>query len=157
MLLNNIHSFIRLVLKLWSGNEYSQKLKDRQLIFICEGKAYLLTSVDGDTTQTIEIPTLHSTQEETDTRVVLYARYAMGCQKYKNVRVKLPESDIFFILLYFAESLSEISILFDTRIGNKPRLININKLGSEYGPSKCAALLGLHGFTGCDSTSAFHG
>ena len=64
---------------------------------------------------------LRSSQEETDTRVILYVNYARS-KSYHFVRVKSPDSDIFFILLHYAASIIDITILFDTGTENKQQL-----------------------------------
>jgi len=64
----------------------------------------------------------------------------------------MPDTDIFFILLYFAPRLN-IKILFDTGTGNKCRLIDISKLAVDFTPTYCDA----HAFTRFDTTSAFKG
>ena len=46
-------------------------------------------------------------------------------------------------------------ILFDTGYENNKRLINMSEYAECYPSQHCSALLGLHAFTGCDSTSAF--
>ena len=50
-----------------------------------------------------------------------------------------------------------MTILFDTGTGSKKRLIDITKLAQQYQQELCTALLGLHAFTSCDTTSAFKG
>ena len=75
--------------------------------YSCIGKAFKLSS-DGDTVDVEEIHNLHSTQEETDTRVVLYCLYARE-KGYKHVVVRSPDSDIPFILLYYAAKLASSS------------------------------------------------
>ena len=115
-----------------------------------------LTSEGGQTTIRTEISYLHSTQEETDTRVILYIDHAQR-KGYRYVRVKSPDSDIFFILLHYADSFRNITILFDTGTGNKKILLNISVMAQSLTPMYCSALLSLHAFTGCDSTSAFKG
>ena len=54
---------------------------------ICCEKAFLLTSKDGKRTMKTEAESLNFTQEETDSRVILYCFYAKG-QGYRYVRVK---------------------------------------------------------------------
>ncbi|MPC13645.1 hypothetical protein E2C01_006385 [Portunus trituberculatus] len=98
---------------------------------------------------------LYSDQEETDTRVILYCAYAQE-QGYDGVRIRSPDSDVFFIALHHARKF-ELTILFDTGTGNKRRLINISDLARQYGQVMCTALMALHAFTHCDSTSAFKG
>ena len=53
---------------------------------VVQGQAFELTSRDGVTVKKKEIPELRSNQEETDTRVILYAEYGAK-QKYKNVQI----------------------------------------------------------------------
>ena len=96
-----------------------------------------------------------SNQEETDSRVVLYSQYASQ-QNYDSVRIKSPDSDIFWILLYHARGIDS-QVLYDTGFGNNRRLINITQISNHYTQAVCNALLGVHGFTGCDSTSCFKG
>lgn len=97
-----------------------------------------------------------STQEETNTRVVLYCKHAEN-KGYKFVKVKRPDSDILFILLHHAHSLINVTILFETGTGNKQRLLNVTEIANNYKPQYCTALISLHGYTGCDSTSASRG
>ena len=125
------------------------------MTLICEGRAYQFTS-NGESTLCQEIASLESTQEETDSRVILYCHYAKE-KGFKSVRVRSPDSDIFFILLKHAHELQGIDILFETGKGNKKRLINVGKLAQVLSSLLCDAFLGLHAFTGCDSTSAFRG
>ena len=46
-------------------------------------------------------------------------------------------------------------LFFMTQSSSNNRIINITELGIKVGQEKCQAILGLHIFTGCDSTSAF--
>ena len=96
------------------------------VILICEGTAYQLTSEDGKTTDKKEIETLRSTQEETDSRVVLYCMYR------KERGTSTSASKVFFILLHYALTLKEVVILFDTGTGNKQRLINITAVSYTH-------------------------
>ena len=150
----NKEQLIQLLLVEWQKDEYSSRLKDRQVILICKGSAYLLTS-DGVSVQMKEVPTLNSNQEETDTRIILYVKYAES-QGYKYVRVRSPDTDVFHILLHYARSY-HINILFDTGSGNHKRLINISDLARSLTQTYCSALLTLHAFTGSDTTSALKG
>ena len=79
-----------------------------------------------------EIPKLESDQEEIDTRVVLYCSYVVD-EKYKYVRVRSSDSDIFFILLYYASKIN-ITLLFDTGSTCKRRLLNISQLTHDFTP-----------------------
>ena len=88
---------------------FAEKLsKKKDIVIIDSEKAFKLNSNDGEETISTEVPELHSTMEQTDTRVVLYIKYAMD-NGFKHVVVHSPDSDIFFILLSYARNyLSEI-------------------------------------------------
>ena len=122
----NKTQFIQLLLKMWSSDNYALRLQGRQVIFICEGKAHLLTSEDGQKTVARKMLSLRSSQEETDTRVILYVNYGRS-KNYHFVQGKSPVSDIFIILLHYAASITNITILFDTETGNKQRIIDVSK------------------------------
>jgi hypothetical protein len=62
---------IEMMLKVWSSEEAAKKLEGRSVVLIVEGVAHLLTS-DGGQCKVSTIPSLHSNQEETDTRIILY-------------------------------------------------------------------------------------
>ena len=125
------------------------------MVLVIQGKAIELTTDDGKTVNQLEILELRSNQEETDSRVALYAEY--GYRKgFKTVKVRSPDSDIFFILLHFSAKINS-TLLFETGSGNKKRLINVTAIAQECGEKLCTALMSLHVFTGCDTTSAFRG
>ena len=46
-------------------------------------------------------------------------------------------------------------LIFDTGSGDKRRQINIHDVIKKHNKDFCQALLGMHAFTGCDSTSSF--
>ena len=76
---------------------------------------------------------------------------------YEYIRVRSPDSDIFFILLHYALQIHDVTILFDTGTGNKKRLFNITEIARRYTQGFSTALMALHAFTGCDTSSAFKG
>ena len=79
-----------------------------------------------------EIPKLESDQKETDTRVVLYCFYVAD-KEYHYIRIRRADSNIFFILLYYASKIN-ITILFDTGFRCKRRLLNISQLAHYFMP-----------------------
>ena len=48
-------------------------------------------------------------------------------------------------------------LLFRTGTKNRSRLVDMTAIGRHLGEKACSALIGLHSFTGCNSTSAFAG
>lgn len=152
---DNKMRFIEILLEVWSSKQFATRLESKEVTLICEGKAYKLSYGNNEVTKTA-LPEIESDQEETDTRVILYCFYART-KGFKNVVVRSPDSDIFFILLNYIHDLDGITVFFETGKKNKKRLINMTKLTEHYSDEYCKALLGLHAFTGCDSTSAFKG
>ncbi|XP_052212199.1 uncharacterized protein LOC127831257 [Dreissena polymorpha] len=75
---------------------------------------------------------------------------------YKSATVRTPDSDIFFISLHHATSVP-LTIFLDVGTGKQRKVLNISELSEALGVNYCAALLGLHVFTGEDVTSAFKG
>ena len=142
-------TFVRLLEKNWSDDSSAQGLPNRKVVIVCEletpeiAQAICLTSHD-ETITTIEvIKALESIQEETDTRVVLHSLFARQ-KRYKSVRVQSPESDVFFILLYYTYLLNNITVMVDTGAGNHMRLINIAETAKCYYHEYIVALLALH-------------
>ena len=126
----------------------TSNVKNKNVILINAGQAF---DVDSGS----EITELYSNQEETDSRVVVYCQYA-ATSGYDTAVVRSPDSDVFFILLHFASTIP-VKILFETGTGNKKRILNITQLSKDLSPKRCNALLGVHAFTRCDSTSCFKG
>ena len=100
---------------------------------IVKNRAYELMSVNGCTVQRREIVELMSTHEETDTRVVIYAMYGEK-EGYAAVKVRSPDTDIFFILLHHSTKIKS-EVFFDTGSGNKRKLLNITKIATKLGNS----------------------
>ncbi|CAL8359722.1 unnamed protein product [Gadus morhua 'NCC'] len=80
----------KLLLEVWGSKTYASRLeKCGTAVVVVEGKAYQLKSSGGNVT-TCEIAQLESTQEETDTRIVLYLLYAAHLG-HKVVVVRTPD------------------------------------------------------------------
>ena len=115
----------------------------------------MLQCTNGVNVSCDEVLELRSTQEETDTRVALYAAYGAQ-QGYSSAIIRSPDTDIFFILLSHASNIS-CNVYFDTGRANLRRLYNITEISQQFGQKKCSSLLALHAFSGCDTTSSFKG
>ena len=61
---------------MWSNDAFAPELERKTVIAVCDEKAYKLSSGDSVSVKKTEAPVLPSSQEETDTRVVLYCNYA---------------------------------------------------------------------------------
>lgn len=91
-------------------------------------------------------------QEEADTRLLLHVKDA--AQQNEAVIIRSPDTDVFLLLLAFANSFSA-PVYMDTGSGDHRRILDITQIRRDVGDNISKALLGLHAFTGCDTTSAF--
>ena len=71
--------------------------------------------------------------------------------------VRSPDSDVFFILVYHASGLKDLTVLFKTGKGNKKRCLDIGEFADSLIPALRSSFLNLYAFSGCDSCSAFKG
>lgn len=117
-----------LMLRVWSSGAAASWLQNRKMMLVVKGGVFTLTSPDGQSVQQTEV---QKNQEETDSRIILYINHAHQ-QGYETVVVRSPDSDVFFILLYYAYTF-QVTILFDTSSGNKRRLLNISEITGELG------------------------
>ncbi|EDO46758.1 predicted protein [Nematostella vectensis] len=105
----------RLLLRVWGSSVAASRLEkcDRGILVV-EGKAYRYELLNGDVT-THELHELTSNQEETDTRVILYLKYAVR-MGYESAVVRTPDTDILCILMHYAPSL-DVNIYLDIGTG----------------------------------------
>ena len=149
----NKKQLICLLLKEWSDDCYAPRIGNRNIYFVCEEECFKLEA-DSSKVNCTKIANLGSSQEETDTKVVLHMMYDVDNHHSSAILVRSPDSDIFFIFLYYAAEVNA-TIILDTGHGNNRRLLDLSALSTAYGQEYCEALLSLHAFTHCDTTSAF--
>ncbi|XP_065649422.1 uncharacterized protein LOC136078186 [Hydra vulgaris] len=130
-----------------------------------EWKSYAINEIEifithGDSTYCFrnsictELSEHRSDQEEADTRLLLHCKHASV--SYAHVILASPDTDVFVSALYHSWFISA-TLHFETRCGNKQRILNVNKIAKEIGYDWCDAMIGLHSFAGCDAVSAFQG
>ena len=91
------------MLNIWQTNLTASHLTNQGLILICEEEAFHLYSTNGKNTNSQKVSELKSSREETDARIILYCMYAKE-KGYKNVCIRTPDSDIFFICLPYPKT-----------------------------------------------------
>ncbi|ESO94791.1 hypothetical protein LOTGIDRAFT_161042 [Lottia gigantea] len=136
---DNKQELIKLLIQIWSDNEFSHKIQEKLIIVVWEGEAYKHNSRDGETVNKSPIQSLSSKKKQTQ---IVYCLYAEE-HNFDYVQIKSPDRDVFYILLYYASHL-KVDILLD--IGNGSQSNELNE-----------SLLALHALTRCDRTSAFKG
>ena len=144
---------ICLLLKEWINDCYAMRTGNRNIYFVCEEECFKLEA-DGNHVKSTKIGNLGSCQKETDTKIVLHMKYAVENHHSLAILVRSPYSDIFFIILYYAAEVNA-TIIFDTGHGNQRHLLDLSAFSTAYGQEYCEALLPLHAFSHCDTTSAF--
>jgi len=152
---DNKRQLIRFLLTEWQSNAYASRFHGRSIFFVREEECFCLHSSDGVTTSSAIVRSLCSEQEEADTRIMLHCHHAVRTSTGPvPITVRSPDTDVFVILLSYADSIPQ-PLIFDTGTGNKRRLLDIKAIANVLGSGVASALPGFHSFTGCDCTSAF--
>ena len=81
---NTKKQLVQVLLNTWDNDAYVNNLRGRNVVLICEGDAYSYTSEDGITTERTLLDELKSTQEETDSKIILYR---LNSHYYKRTNV----------------------------------------------------------------------
>ena len=153
----NKEQLIEFLFKEWTTDSYAGKLQGRDIFFVHGESCTRLHSRDGTETVAECEKDLCSDQEEADTRIILHLLHiAKETQEDVPIVVRSPDTDVFVLLVHFSHRIKQ-KVLFDTGVGNKRRLIEVQKVSASLGEDMCAALPALHAFSGSDSTSAFVG
>jgi len=152
---NNKTQLIRLLLSQWQTDKYATRLVGWLIYFVCKENCVCLTSRDGLTTSTTPTYCLNSKQEEADTRIVLHCLHAKESSMSDTVVVvRSLDTDVLIILVHYAGRI-KVRLYFDTGLGNKRRMMNVQAFANIIGLDVCKALPAFHAFTGCDFTIAF--
>ena len=139
----------------WKKRKYAPKLQEKHLVFINGRECIILKSIDGKNVVTEEVEKLCSSHEEADTRIILHCNdVAANSPESSVILVRSPDTDVFILLLRFVRHINQ-TVLFDTGTGDKRRLVNVQAVAKDLGDEINLALVALHAFTGCDTTSAF--
>ena len=148
--IGNKTSLISFIVSEWKKPEYREKLNGKVLYTTVDGKCYKITSRGSE-----EVPDLQCQQEEADGRLLLHAVHAAR-EGYQSVVICAEDTDVFIMCLAFHDKIG--APLFQkcgTR--TRSRLVDIRKVAATVGIDVCRALIGMHAYTGCDTTSAFAG
>ncbi|XP_048853374.1 uncharacterized protein LOC125721594 isoform X1 [Brienomyrus brachyistius] len=133
---------------MWRDADLTILGKDLHL-YITHGDLCHCMAVTEDLQTVSDVENLTCDHEECDTRLFFHAKHA--AQEHQTVVIKSPDTDVAVIALSLQPDLP-CRLYFFTGVGNKTR-----KVSSALGNSVCLALIGIHTFSGCDSTSAFYG
>ena len=101
-----------------------------------------------------EVVELRSDHVKADTRLILHAWHASRC--HPHVTIWTPDSDVpLNAVSHMGEC--ESSVYIETSSGEKARILDLAELYETMGGLLSRSLIGAQVFTGCDSTSSFHG
>ena len=136
----------------WKEPRCRKRLQENMVVMYvtCGITCFRLTSDD-----TVEVKELCSTQEEADTRMLLHAHH-IADHKYQSVIISSMDTDVRILCIAFCK---DISVPMYQKSGTDTRttFVDIRAAAAALGVNMCRSLVGLHSFTGCDSTSAFAG
>ncbi len=137
----------------WTNANLTGVGKNLSLYITHRDQRHCVTVMEG--VQSVHaVEDLQCDHEKCDTRVFLHAQHA--AREHTTVIIKSPDTDVAVIAVSLQTNLP-CSLYVFTGTGNRTRIIDITKVSSALGISVCSALIGIHTFSGCDSTSAFYG
>ena len=100
-----------------------------------------------------EVPELHSSQEEADTKMLLHARHA--CEEgYERIIIESRDTDVLILSMYHRPMLSE-EVWVSSGLSGNPKFVPIHSIVMDEPIRR--NLLGMHAITGCDTVSQFFG
>ncbi|XP_028408501.1 uncharacterized protein LOC114531057 [Dendronephthya gigantea] len=152
----NKEALLEFFIKHWKSYKSSKLASVSVLYATSKDKCYIYRPGRNgdDPVRTASFPPLDSNHEEADTRLLLHAKHAAST--YDTVIIRSPDTDV-LVLCTAMQHVIEKDIYMMTGSGNKFRCIHINTICEKLGEDTCKCLLGFHAFSGCDSTSSFHG
>lgn len=111
-------------------------------------------------TSVIDCPSLHSKQEEADTRLILHAVVAADAGA-KIIVICSPDTDVLVLLTHHRPSINAAEIYFMTGRQGKytklTRFIPIHTIFNKLSAIQLNLMLPVYALTGCDTVSAFFG
>ena len=113
-----------------------------------------LTASDGCVLSTA-VPELFIQQEQTDTRMFLYALH-VSHNGHQQLSIYSSDADVKGLECHHQTNMpARIAIISGTH--NHSLIVNISSVCNQLGEEVCKVLPGLHSLTDCDSVSAFSG
>ena len=140
---------ISFLVKDWRKECFCSYLSDKTLYVTCGEECFKYTSDALN-----RVTELFSNQEEADSRVIFHAYKISLKNRYKSLIICSDDTDVLIILLAFSNTI-KIPIYQKVTSKTKLTLINVSAIATALGENLCSAIVGLHSFTGTDSTSAF--
>ena len=135
----NKTQLINLLLEQWKTDKYAAKLVDRSIYYVIGEKVYRLTSEDGRAVSAYSEESF-SSQEEADTRIILHCLSVSNSLPQRCcITVRSPDTDVLVLLAKYCKDIKN-KILFDTGMGNKRRLVNVNDIHKNKGEDICSVL-----------------
>ena len=149
----NKEALVEFLFTVWSETDVTT-ITDDISIYIAHGPVCHRLHIHDSTLSVHVVEELVCNHEEGDTRVLLHANHASSM--HPNIVIHSPDTDVAVIAISLSHSVSA-HLYFVTGVKNKARIIDLTAITFSLGMRVSNAMIGLHTFTGCDSTSAFYG
>ena len=120
------------------------------LYVTCKDKCWNIEHEPGSAPTANNVDDVQSDHEESDTRLILHGIHAASL--HDDVIIQSPDTDVAVLCIAFADQFHHIYFKSITR-----QLFSITKLRSALPAPLPLVIIGLHAFTGCDTTSSFSG
>ena len=134
------------MLRDWTPQRHKTVTRTKTIYFTLKDEGFKISVQD----ERIECP---RTPQLSDTKMFLAANFASN-SGVESVTIHTVDSDMAILACYYAP-LIESCIIIKIGSGKYERMLNVTE--SSLDQNLIRSLPGLHAFSGCDSTSAFHG
>ncbi len=101
-------------------------------------------------------PSLRCTHEESDTRMILHACHAYEMEGFRNIWIQANDTDVAVLGIAHMKVMPGCQLWMKFGNGNNSRNIALHLIEEKL-TGMTEGLLFFHAFTGCDTTSSFHG
>lgn len=145
----NKELLIEFMFKEWS--KYTDSIYSKKEVFVQHGK--LCHKILGKNRSQL-IQELESDQEEADTLMLLHADHAKST--YDTITINSDDTDVFLLCISHYTNVRSNFFLKFGKLNDKT-IVNVKRQGELLGEELVKSLIGFHCFTGCDTTSSFHG
>ena len=144
----NKQNFTWFLLQEWQKDKYAGK-QGRKILFVYDDAFPPQAAMARRCCRALP------TREEADTKIILHRLHvAADSPAESTITVRSPDTDVYILFLWFGQDIQQ-TVLFNTGVANKWRLINVKRVILDIGCTTCSWLPAAHAYSGCDTASTF--
>lgn len=124
-------------------------------LYLCGGFSDQTVTMVVDDNRSERVPSLSSTEEEADLRIMMHVLYSASFLGAQRIIVHANDTDVIVLCIYYCAKYPAISELWVRT--DIDMFIPIHQIAASLGKEKCMLLPYFHAFSGKDDTSFIYG